>query len=466
MLVLLLAPYYTGASVNTLKNQQAAQAAVDRAQTSLQQARQSGSDAEAKQALEKAQAALDDARQRLDALKHQLDQLSAQNNRLTALDDQQQRQIAELQQQAAQTTKQALDRAEQTLAAADKAVQTGDIETLKRLLAQARADLAEARKQLDALQRQLNETQTALRQARDQVAALQRRLDEAQAALAQAHDRIADLEAKLAEAQAAEQEAERERDQARQERNDARARADAEKQTLAEAAALPTSWLLLDFKAAPGCAAEFQLRTDDTIETAPQYSGFDSAQDRSAFLDRSVQQVTFAPLGTPAGFNPAQPYRALYMIPVVQGVRFLIGLTPIKLPPERPSDKNSSAPIQQFFSSLAAGRTEGGCAIAFGFSWTQKLPNGASKALWTSRTSPVEISGTHPVLFLSFPPRDMQHPYALAPEEVAQWKKATGDGVGPTDAAIQPSTQPQPPAARAPFGPPVESHGTTGQEKH
>jgi uncharacterized coiled-coil DUF342 family protein len=211
LLVILLSPYYTGADPQTLKKQEAAKAAVDQAKHELQQAQQAAkngaNDEEFKKALAKAQADLDEARQELDGLKQQLDQLSAQNKRLTDLDDQQQKElkeaqqrIADLEKRAEQSTKEALDRAEQNMRQADQAIQSGNVEDLRRLLAQARADLAEARKQLDALQQALGATQQALVAEQQKNSTLQAQLNAANATIEDLRKKLEDTQAALVEA--------------------------------------------------------------------------------------------------------------------------------------------------------------------------------------------------------------------------------------------------------------------------
>jgi len=450
LLVILLSPYYSGADPKTLKRQEAAQAAVDQAKKELQQAQQAaqngGNDEELKKALAKAQADLDDARKELDGLKQQLDQLSAQNKRLTDLDDQQQKElkeaedrIADLERKVAQSTKEALDRAEQAMRQADQAIQSGNVEDLRRLLAQARADLAEARKQLDALNQELEQTRQALKAAQDENAALQaklaeaaakiedlsKQLAEARAALAAAQEQIAALNARLSQAlaqlqqmqqalvQAQQQrdralaqlqqmqqalaQAQQQRDQAINERDRFRQMA-AARQTLDQAAPVPSRWVFIDAIAAPTCNnVDFHLKYYIApIDGVPATPGFTTEKEILKYLDRGTFFVPFIPYGAAdqAKQIPAQPYHREFMLstPLAEE-RLLIEFQAKAAPPP-------------------------GCQVTAQFSMNVSQKDGSFD--WRYWQVVQHFADTRPILFGVVPPGQDVTPTAA---DVAIWNK-------------------------------------------
>ena len=223
-----------------------------------------------------------------------------------------QERIAELEGQFAQSTKGMLDRAEWNMRQAEEAMQNGNVDELRRLLAQAHADLAEARKRLDALQEQLNQTLAALREEQNRNATLQQQLaalaaennglkqqlDGVRKALAAARQQVEELEDKLSkalselertrqaltEANTRAQSLQRERDAALQERDksinqykDLTAKAIAKQETLGSAGPTSDQSALLEFNASPECdTIEFLTKTFSLFDNLAAYRGFES----------------------------------------------------------------------------------------------------------------------------------------------------------------------------------------------
>jgi uncharacterized coiled-coil DUF342 family protein len=453
LMVLLLAPYYTGADVNTLKRQQAAQDSVDKARADLQKAqevaKQNDNAGELAKKLAEAQDELTKAREQLNGLKQQLDQMSAQNKRLTKLDDQQQQQlkesqnqIADLQRQAAQATKQALDRAEQNMQKADQTVQSGDLEQLKKLLAQARADLAAARKQLEDMQKQLTAMQAELRDERAKNAALQQQLNTAQQRaealvaendslkreIAKSHDEIANLKESLNKVSSRLQQAERElgeannrvrsmqqqrdkalserdealkqRDKSVSERNKAASLAQAEGETLNKSMPTPAHWILLDYKASPSCGATKFTPTAFRSAEAGQFAAFASKESEIAFLGKA-SSVTFSTPDAPGQADSSHAFHILYMVPVMQNMKLLVGLQALSQPP-------------------------GDCGVALSLAMTT-IGGGTVHNQWW-RLPQVAMSNTLPVLFAAVPPATGQSPAVLGADDIALWKANEKDG--------------------------------------
>lgn len=212
LMVLLLAPYYTG-SVETSPHLDKAHHEISKAKNDINKALAASRNGAGAKELERLRKLLGEARDTLKkaqdeiaALKTQLNQLDAQNKRLKTVDSDEQKQIkdtqdqvATLQKQVALETKQTLDRAEKNMRRADKAIQNDDVKELRRLLAQARADLAVARKELTALRQQLDQTEVALQKEQKTNAALQQQLDQTTAALDREKQKNLALQQKLDE---------------------------------------------------------------------------------------------------------------------------------------------------------------------------------------------------------------------------------------------------------------------------
>ncbi|HEX4407404.1 MAG TPA: hypothetical protein VH206_01400 [Xanthobacteraceae bacterium] len=98
------------------------------------------------------------------------------------------------QQQTERTTQHDLDRAQREIEQADQAVQTDDVERLKRLLAQARADLKEAQQQLSQLESELDKAEQDLQQSQAENEDLRRRLQRALVEEDQARRQVAVLQ--------------------------------------------------------------------------------------------------------------------------------------------------------------------------------------------------------------------------------------------------------------------------------
>lgn len=421
LLVVILAPYYTGSDPRSRKAQQEAQSSVSNAQQNVQQAQQSvpQDNQQAQQALKQAQDDLAKAKQQLDAVKQQLDQLTSQNNRLSALDNQQQQQIADLQKQAEQSTQQALDRAEQNMQQADQAMQTDDVEKLKRLLAQARADLQAARQQLDALSQELNQARKDLEQAREETAALRQRLQQAMAEVEDLKKQLADAlqerDRAMAEAQQMQQQrdqavaraqqmqqelaaTQQQRDQAVAERNQAESQAGALQQSLGKAAPIPAVWALFDVVATPNCAQTSFTPVPKlvSVRSVANTYGLD-AQQANAFRGRGLFLQTFL-LGWAEKFPFAQ---------------FYIATMP---------DTGS----RLYFGIAAASQPPPGCSVQVKFSINTDLGNSQTNHLsWASPVSP--IRDTRPVLFGVVPLSNPKDP-SLTPSEIATWAREIGNG--------------------------------------
>ena len=420
LMVLLLAPYYSGSSVQTRQNQQAAKSAVDRAQHAVRKAQESRNSAAAKDALQQAQHSLAEAQQQLDVLRRQLDQLTAQNRRLTKVDDQQQQQIAQLQQQLGQASKEALDRAEQNLARADKAAQSGDIEALKKLLAQARADLAQARQNLAALQQQLKETQAALRRETQRNAALNQQLKQSQQQAAKLEVQNQALRRQLDERRKQVTQMQQERDKAITERNQAANRAAAMKDMLAKSAPLPNEWGLATFRASPACnGTDFVVFQSATFPPKAPNSGFATEKEYSHYFWNADTAVPIAPGGVPAGrFSSKSPFERSWLLPLTPGTRELVGLKAVMQPPPN-------------------------CIVSLaGYGWTYYWTNGNNSEWWMPTDMHVLMKDQRPVLFFVLPPVDLAtfektkpqsvKPPPLTAKDIATWSKTFPNAVGPT----------------------------------
>ena len=413
LLVLLLAPYYNGSAPRSQAKQQAAQSAVNDAQQNVQKAQQSvpQNDQQARQALDQAKADLDQAKQQLDALKQQIDQLDSQNHRLSALDDQQQQQVAQLQQQAEQSTKQTLDRAEQNMQQADQAIQSGNVEELKRLLAQARADLAAARQQLDTLDKELDQAnatiadlrkeladaQAALNAARDRIGTLTSQLQQAQQALVQAQ---AQRNQAIAQAQQAEQQlkgALQQRDQAFAEATAAKQVAAGLKQTVDQSEPVPAGSTLIDITAEPACGnVAFHAATVPRLpDRPPTPAGITTVQERNDYFARSSNLVEFPS-------SQSGPFHVRYILNIpFPGMRFLFGIGAQTMPPP-------------------------GCRVALGFDYSQPTKTGGAQALsWHFAPA---VSSTGLILVSAIPPTGQSA--APTPDDVATWNRITQAGGG------------------------------------
>lgn len=373
LMVLLLAPYYTGAGVNTLKNQRAAQAAADRARQTLQQAQQaqqSGKADDAKKALAESQAALEDVRQQLAALKQQIDQLSSQNKRLTALDDRQQKEIndtqariRQLERQAAQQTTEALDQAAKSIARADQAIKNGNLDDLKRLLAQARAGLDQARRQMTALQQDHARTQTAMQQEQQQNRSLAAQFQQAQRQLAAAQ-----------------------------------AKAAAQKQTLDEAGPATHQAALFELIASSECGAtKFSDRYQ--IFYSNSYQAFDSEAEATRFELRGAPMTELIYPG-----SNLNPYHAYYTLPIADDARILVGFFALSQPPA-----NCHLGIKYSQNALT------------------KVKDRQQPMLYWAGPRQIAMTGTHPVLVMVVPTADTDKPWALSAEDIEKWKKAVAD---------------------------------------
>jgi predicted nucleic acid-binding Zn-ribbon protein len=428
LLVVLLAPYYTGSDPRSRKAQEQAQSAVNDAQQNVQQAQDSASqsDQQTQQALAQAQKDLATAKEQLDALKQQLDQLTSQNKRLSALDDQQQQQlkqaqqqIDDLQQQAEQSTQQALDRAEQNMQQADQAMQTDDVDKLKRLLAQARADLEAARQQLDALSKELDQAHKDLRNARDQIAALEQQLNQANAeidALKSQLQRVQDaLEATerqrdqaIAEARQAQQalataqqqrdQAAAERDQAAAERDQARSQAGALSQTLNKAAPVPAVWALLEVLAKPTCAQTSFEPVPRLVAVKPMADTYGlNIKDANAFRGRGLFLQSLV-----LGWADQSHFSRFYVVTM--------------------PDTGSKL----YFGVAATSPPAPGCSVQVNFSVNTDLGNGQTNHLsWAGPIAPMH--DTRPVLFGVVPPSNPNDALPTT-SEIATYARDTSNG--------------------------------------
>ena len=429
LLVVILAPYYTGSDPRSRKTQQDAQSSVDKAQKNVQQAQQTvpQDNQRAQQALKQAQDDLARAKQQLDAITQQTDQLASQNKRLSALDDQQQQQlkqaqqqIADLQKQAEQSTQQALDRAEQNMQQADQAMQTDDVEKLKRLLAQARADLQAARQQLDALSQELAEARKDLEKAREEAAALRERLQQAMAEVEDLKKQLADAQQERARAMAEAQQMQQQRDQAiawgqqmRQElaaaqqrvqqalneRDQAEQAAQARKQTLDQSALPAVRWVLIDVVATPACnTVGFRPSYRPVPSSVPRMPGFSSTNDLLEYVTRGIQRSFFIPFGEPNKFSTSQPFRREFVVGLpLPDLRLMVGFSP-----------NSSAPP--------------GCEAGARFSMSTYAKDGVQIRTWSIGSRP--FASMHPTLFSTVPPADNVTPTA---DDIALWNKLGGN---------------------------------------
>jgi chemotaxis protein histidine kinase CheA len=448
LMVLLLAPYYTGAGVSTLKNQRAAQAAADRVRQTLQQAQQaqqSGKADDAKKSLAESQAALEDVRQQLAALKQQIDQLSSQNKRLSTLDNRQQTEIndaqariQQLERQAAQQTTEALDQAAKNIAQADQAIKSGNLDELRRLLAQARANLNQARQQLAAFQQNLTRMQTALQQELQRNRSLAAQLQQAQRELTGAREQAQSMQ--------------QERDRANNNYAAEQAKAAAEKQTLAKSGPATSRVGMFEVIASPECgtigfAGQYQIFYSNS------YSGFDSKKEESDFELRGSPLTELAFPGT--DFSKPHRYHAYYTLPIVDGATILVGFQAVSQP-------------------------SAGCHLTVKYSETYPAEDHRHTALfWVTRDHDVAISDTHPVLIMAVPAAGKKNPWDLAASDVTKWKKSVG-GDGAKDwisasSSVPQSSSPVSPsqAFRSIFnGPPTTQPPTTnetatpGQGKH
>jgi tetratricopeptide (TPR) repeat protein len=401
LLVLLLAPYYSGSAPRSHAKQEAAQSAVNDAQQNVQKAQQSvpQNDHQAQQALDQARADLDKAKQQLDALKQQIDQLDSQNKRVTALDDHQQQQIAQLEQEVAQSTSQTLDRAEQNMQQADRAVETGDVAELKRLLAQARADLAAAHQQLDALEKELDQANVAIEDLRKQLDAARGQINALTAQLQQTQQALLQAQQQRNQAIAAAQQMQQQLETALQQRNQAVAEANRAKQlaaalkdTFDKSAPVPVGSTIIDIKAEPTCSdVGFSTITIPRLpDRPPTPAGVSTVEDRNDYFARSSNLIEFP-------ISQGAPFHAQYILNIpFPGMRFLFGLSARTTPPS-------------------------GCRVAVEFNFSQPNKAGGAHALsWQFMPA---VSNTHPILVSAIPPTGQSA--APAPEDVAVWEKIT-----------------------------------------
>ena len=198
------------------------------------------------------------------------------------------------QQQQEEDVQKTLDRAEQNMQQADQAMQTDDVEKLKRLLAQARADLAEARKELDALQQELAQAQQRLQQAEAENEDLRKRLQQAIAEADQARQQVVDL-----------------------------------KDTLDHSAPVPTSWTLVDIRALPTCGSvKFLWDTSLILPNQMQLPAGLTPKEADQYGDRGATIVPFFP---PDGDTP---FHRQYFVPSpIAGARILFGMNALSPPP-------------------------------------------------------------------------------------------------------------------------------------
>ena len=181
------------------------------------------------------------------------------------------------QQQQEEDVQKTLDRAEQNMQQADQAMQTDDVEKLKRLLAQARADLAEARKELDALQQELAQAQQQLQQAEAENEDLRKRLQQAIAEADQARQQVVDL-----------------------------------KDTLDHSAPVPTSWALVDVRALPACSSVKFARDYNVTPPAQMPAGFATQKEAGEYLDRGSMVIPFPTLTQDPSFHEVYLVRTPY----------------------------------------------------------------------------------------------------------------------------------------------------------
>jgi F0F1-type ATP synthase membrane subunit b/b' len=295
----------------------------------------------------------------------------------------------QLQQQTEQSAKQALDRAEQNIQQADQAMQTDDVEELKRLLAQARADLADARQQLDRLSQELEQTQQDLKRAEDENETLQQNLNMVKAQVEDLRNR---LDAAI-----------QQRDRANNEADEARRQAVAMQDTLDHSEPTPVRWLIVSAQATPGCNnVEFTLDSKTApLHSVPQMPGFTDAKDILAYLDRGISTIALTPYGTPQTFSIAQPFHQQYVLTV------------------------STADIQTFVGFKANTLPTPGCQLAADFSMDSFTKEGVTGHNWRI-VNP--IKDTSPILFSLVPPGQSVVP---GPGDIATWEKlhqATGVG--------------------------------------
>jgi flagellar motor protein MotB len=265
------------------------------------------------------------------------------------------------QQQQEEDVQKTLDRAEQNMQQADQAMQTDDVEKLKRLLAQARADLAEARKELDALQQELAQAQRQLQQAEAENEDLRKRLQQAIAEADAAREQVVDL-----------------------------------KDTLDHSGPAPTAWALVEITALPSCGAtKFDERTDlsagDQFKPPP---GFSNPKDMNAYLDRTNNTVLMVPAD---GAGP--PFHMEYIAtPPYPGTRLLFGMIALSAPPP-------------------------GCQVQAGLSFSAFNTNKTSlqQSYGVRRTKP--FSDTRPVLLFALSETN-QNGFDPTPADVDAWQKA------------------------------------------
>ncbi len=283
----------------------------------------------------------------------------------------------QLQQQTEQSAKQALDRAEQNIQQADQAMQTDDVEELKRLLAQARADLAEARKQLDALNQQLQQARQDLKAAQDENAALQQRLDRAVATVNSLGNQL--------------QAATQQRDRANVEANAARQQAVALQDTLDHSSPIPTSWSIVDATALPGCGnVGFTSQVVPVINKLPE--GFASAKEASDYVTRGLDSVSFVPI---SGGGP--PFHRQFLVRTPPGVRVLFGVTAKSAPPP-------------------------GCQVRAGLVFT--VINGSANDTRIIPGGVTPLRDTRPVILFALPVPQGQAA-APTPDDISIWQKTT-----------------------------------------
>jgi flagellar motor protein MotB len=266
------------------------------------------------------------------------------------------------QQQQEEDVQKTLDRAEQNMQQADQAMQTDDVEKLKRLLAQARADLAEARKQLDALQQELVQAQQQLQQAEAENEDLRKRLQQAIAEADAAREQVVNL-------------------------NDA----------LDHSGPVPTSWALIEITALPSCGAtKFGFHTD--LSVSDQFKpppGFPTLKDMDAYLKRSYHAILMVPSG---GTGP--PFHMEYVItPPYAGTRVLFGLLALSAPPP-------------------------GCQVQAGLSFSVANADETSfdQTYGVSKTSP--FPDTRPVLFFGLS-ASKSNGFDPTPADISEWQKVT-----------------------------------------
>jgi hypothetical protein len=288
-----------------------------------------------------------------------------------------------LDQQTQQTAKEALDRAEKNIEQADQAMQTDDVEELKRLLAQARADLAEARQQLDQLnqelqqtQQELQQTQQELKQAEAEDEALQQRLNQAKA-------EVEDLKKKLDAAN-------QQRDQALASAEQARQQVAGMQDALDHSEQSPSSWALIEVMALPNCGnVDFEADDGAILTQSKHLSGFTDAKDRNDYLTRSHDAKMINPVA-----NNGQLYHRQWFVPLPDGLKVLFGVKP----------------------RAAASDV---CRVKYNYSYSSL--DGDNVNMRTDSGGVAAISGTQPTLLVSLPPGPQGG--APTPEDVGLWQK-------------------------------------------